>query len=107
MAWRCRACDGFYTTPAIHECTFAGFMKYNPDVFRGIEVAVELQRWFKKTKSVFEISECTEGKKVKFATATLEGPALTWWKTKVATSVLIGSRRTKEQRAYRALRRGA
>ncbi|GJV51089.1 putative reverse transcriptase domain-containing protein [Tanacetum coccineum] len=35
--------------------------------------------------SVFEISECAEGKKVKFAAATLEGPALTWWKTKVAT----------------------
>ncbi|GKC07762.1 putative reverse transcriptase domain-containing protein [Tanacetum coccineum] len=47
--------------------------------------AVKLQRWFKKTKSVFEISECVEGKKVKFAAATLEGPALTWWKTKVAT----------------------
>ncbi|GKA05573.1 putative reverse transcriptase domain-containing protein, partial [Tanacetum coccineum] len=31
------------------------------------------------------ISECTEGKKVKFAAATLEGPALTWCKTKVAT----------------------
>ncbi|GJU33491.1 putative reverse transcriptase domain-containing protein, partial [Tanacetum coccineum] len=26
-----------------------------------------------------------EGKKVKFVVATLEGPALTWWKTKVAT----------------------
>ncbi|GJZ56743.1 putative reverse transcriptase domain-containing protein [Tanacetum coccineum] len=44
---------------------------------------VELRRWFKKTESVFEISECAEGKKVKFAAATLEGPALTWWKTKV------------------------
>nr|GFA28184.1 hypothetical protein [Tanacetum cinerariifolium] len=42
----------------ICECTFAGFMKCNPAVFH-------------------------EGKKVKFATATLEGPALTWWKTKV------------------------
>nr|GEY51835.1 putative reverse transcriptase domain-containing protein [Tanacetum cinerariifolium] len=29
-------------------------------------------------------SECVEGKKVKFVAATLEGPALTWWKTKVA-----------------------
>ncbi|GKD83195.1 hypothetical protein Tco_1350034 [Tanacetum coccineum] len=47
--------------------------------------AVELRRWFEKTKSVFKISECAEGKKVKFAAATLEGPALTWWKTKVAT----------------------
>ncbi|GKB52858.1 hypothetical protein Tco_0903611 [Tanacetum coccineum] len=107
MAWRCRACDGFYTASAVRECTFAGFMKCNPAVFRGIEGAVESRRWFKKTESVFEIIECTKGKKVKFATATLEGPALTWWKTKVATSVLIGSRRTKAQRAYRALRRGA
>ncbi|GJU36711.1 putative reverse transcriptase domain-containing protein [Tanacetum coccineum] len=45
------------TTPAIHECTFVGFMKCNPTVFLGIEGA---------------------GKKVRFAAATLEGPALTW-----------------------------
>ncbi|GJT76805.1 putative reverse transcriptase domain-containing protein [Tanacetum coccineum] len=50
-----------------------------------IEGAVELQRWFEKTESVFKINECAKGKKVKFAAATLEGPALTWWKTKVAT----------------------
>nr|GEW62573.1 putative reverse transcriptase domain-containing protein [Tanacetum cinerariifolium] len=44
---------------AIRECTFARSMKCNPDVF--------------------------QGKKVKFAAATLEGPTLTWWKTKVTT----------------------
>ncbi|GJZ84916.1 putative reverse transcriptase domain-containing protein [Tanacetum coccineum] len=48
------------TAPVVCECTFAGFMKCNPAVF-------------------------CEGKKVKFAATTLEGPALTWWKTKVAT----------------------
>ncbi|GKD21134.1 putative reverse transcriptase domain-containing protein, partial [Tanacetum coccineum] len=47
------------TTPAIRGCTFAGFVKCNPAVF--------------------------QGKKVKFSAATLEGPALIWWKTKVAT----------------------
>ncbi|GJV62674.1 putative reverse transcriptase domain-containing protein [Tanacetum coccineum] len=73
------------TTPIVRECTFAGLMKCNPTAFRGVEGAVELRRWFEKTESVFEISECAEGKKVKFAAATLEGPALTWWKTKVAT----------------------
>ncbi|GJR22958.1 putative reverse transcriptase domain-containing protein, partial [Tanacetum coccineum] len=73
------------TAPAVRECTFAGFMKCNPAAFRGVEGAVELRRWFEKTESVFEISECAKGKKVKFAAATLEGPALTWWKTKVAT----------------------
>ncbi|GJY80874.1 putative reverse transcriptase domain-containing protein [Tanacetum coccineum] len=47
--------------------------------------AVKLRRWFEKTESVFGISECAEGKKVKFAAATLQGPALTWWNSKVAT----------------------
>ncbi|GJT70523.1 putative reverse transcriptase domain-containing protein [Tanacetum coccineum] len=47
--------------------------------------AVELRRWFEKIKSVFRISECVEGKKVKFTAATLQGPALTWWNAKIAT----------------------
>ncbi|GJU51508.1 hypothetical protein Tco_1221063 [Tanacetum coccineum] len=34
------------TTPAVRECTFAGFMKCNPAVFRGVDRNVELQRWF-------------------------------------------------------------
>ncbi|GKE81475.1 putative reverse transcriptase domain-containing protein, partial [Tanacetum coccineum] len=72
-------------TPVVHECTFIGFMKYNPTVFHGSEGAVELRRWIKKTESVFGISECAEGKKVRFAAATLQGHALTWWNAKVAT----------------------
>ncbi|GJW24157.1 hypothetical protein Tco_0037968 [Tanacetum coccineum] len=66
------------TTPTVHECTFPGFMKCSPTVFYGVEGAVKLRRWFEKTRSVLEISECAEGKKVKFVTATLEGPALSW-----------------------------
>ncbi|GKA38415.1 hypothetical protein Tco_0730966 [Tanacetum coccineum] len=50
----------------VREFTFAGFMKCNPTVFHGTEGAVELRRWFEKTKSVFGISKCAEGKKVKF-----------------------------------------
>ncbi|GKG28807.1 hypothetical protein Tco_0416172, partial [Tanacetum coccineum] len=73
------------TAPVVRECTFAGFMKCNPIVFRGTEGAVKLRRWFEKIKSVFRISECAEGKKVKFAAATLQGPTLTWWNSKVAT----------------------
>ncbi|GKD30554.1 putative reverse transcriptase domain-containing protein, partial [Tanacetum coccineum] len=46
--------------PAAHECTLSGFMKCNPTAFR-------------------------EGKKVRFAAATLQGPALTWWNSKIAT----------------------
>ncbi|GJT21501.1 putative reverse transcriptase domain-containing protein [Tanacetum coccineum] len=71
--------------PTTRMCTFAGFMKCNPIAFCGTEGAVELRRWLEKTKSVFEISECAEGKKVRFAAATLQRLALTWWNTKVAT----------------------
>ncbi|GJT19987.1 putative reverse transcriptase domain-containing protein [Tanacetum coccineum] len=62
-ASRFRPVRGRDDAPVIHECTFAGFMKCNPTAFRGVEGAVELRRWFKKTKSVFEISECADGKK--------------------------------------------
>ncbi|GJY99602.1 hypothetical protein Tco_0517032 [Tanacetum coccineum] len=46
--------------PVVRECTFVGFMKCDPITFH-------------------------EGKKVKFAAATLQGPALTLWNAKVAT----------------------
>ncbi|GKB43656.1 putative reverse transcriptase domain-containing protein [Tanacetum coccineum] len=69
--------------PAVRECIFVRFMKCNLVAFCGVEGVVELRRSFEKTESVFEISECVKGKKVKFVAATLEGPALTWWKTKV------------------------
>nr|GEX96409.1 putative reverse transcriptase domain-containing protein [Tanacetum cinerariifolium] len=36
-------------------------------------------------ENTFEISECAEVRKVKFATATLHGRALTWWNSQVAT----------------------
>ncbi|GJR83299.1 putative reverse transcriptase domain-containing protein [Tanacetum coccineum] len=71
--------------PAARECTFNGFMKCNPTTFHGTEGAVKLLRWFDKTDSVFGISDCTEGKKVRFAATTLKGPALTWWNAKIAT----------------------
>nr|GFC63049.1 putative reverse transcriptase domain-containing protein [Tanacetum cinerariifolium] len=63
----------------------AEFMKCNPTAFHGTEGAVELMRWFNKTERVFGISECAEGKKVKFVVATLQGPALTLWNAIVAT----------------------
>ncbi|GJY75026.1 putative reverse transcriptase domain-containing protein [Tanacetum coccineum] len=37
-----------------------------------------------ENRECFGISECAEGKKVKFVAATLEGPALTWWNSKIA-----------------------
>nr|GFA69491.1 hypothetical protein [Tanacetum cinerariifolium] len=76
---------GPVTAPMARECSFAGFMKCGPTQFYGIEGAVGLVRWFEKMENTFEIIECAEGRKVKFATATLHGRALTWWNFHVAT----------------------
>nr|GFA09882.1 putative reverse transcriptase domain-containing protein [Tanacetum cinerariifolium] len=73
------------TTPIARECLFASFMKCGPTQFHGTEGAVGLVRWFEKMENTFEISECAEVRKVKFATATLHGRALTWWNSQVAT----------------------
>ncbi|GJR38845.1 putative reverse transcriptase domain-containing protein [Tanacetum coccineum] len=71
--------------PIVRECTFTGFMKCNPTIFNGTKGVVELCRLFEKTEMIFEISEYAENKKVKFVAATLQGRALTWWNSQVAT----------------------
>nr|GEY92861.1 reverse transcriptase domain-containing protein [Tanacetum cinerariifolium] len=60
-------------------------MKCGPTQFHRTEGAVGLVCWFEKMENTFDISECAEGKKVKFSTATLYGRALTWWNSHVAT----------------------
>nr|GEX97761.1 hypothetical protein [Tanacetum cinerariifolium]GEY32054.1 hypothetical protein [Tanacetum cinerariifolium] len=81
-----RPTRGQVTTPFVQECTFAGFIKCNLNNLRGTDGAVKLRRWFEKTKMTFGISEYAKDKKVKFA-ATLRGPTLTWWNSKV---VILG-----------------
>nr|GEW38641.1 hypothetical protein [Tanacetum cinerariifolium] len=76
---------GPMTAPIARECSFAGFMKCGPTQFHRTEGAVGLVRWFEKMENTFEISKCMEVRKVKFATATLHGRALTWWNSQVAT----------------------
>nr|GEY85492.1 reverse transcriptase domain-containing protein [Tanacetum cinerariifolium] len=68
--------------PTVHEltgCTYATFIKCNPLPFNGTKGAVGLCQWFEKLESAFQISECKEKDRVKFAMATLRGRALTWW----------------------------
>ncbi|GKA12772.1 hypothetical protein Tco_0692318 [Tanacetum coccineum] len=55
--------------------------------------AIELRRWFEKTEMTFVVSECAEDKKVKFVVATLRGPALTWWNSKVSILGLDNGKR--------------
>ncbi|GKB38629.1 putative reverse transcriptase domain-containing protein [Tanacetum coccineum] len=66
-------------------CTYMTFMKCNPHTFKGTEGAVGLCQWFEKLEYVFRISDCREKDKVKFASATLQGRALTWWNGRTAS----------------------
>ncbi|GKG40447.1 hypothetical protein Tco_0467224, partial [Tanacetum coccineum] len=44
-----------------------------------------LCQWFEKLESVFRTSDYKERDKVKFATTTLQGRALTWWNGRIAS----------------------
>ncbi|GKB92902.1 putative reverse transcriptase domain-containing protein [Tanacetum coccineum] len=50
-----------------------------------MERVVGLTQWFEKMESVFHISNCIVACKIKFATCTLQGNALTWWNSHVKT----------------------
>nr|GEU99736.1 hypothetical protein [Tanacetum cinerariifolium] len=67
------------------ECMHSDFMKCQPLNFKGIKGVVGLTQWFEKMEFVFQISKCTVGNQIKFATCTLLGSALTWWNYQVKT----------------------
>ncbi|GKC27438.1 putative reverse transcriptase domain-containing protein [Tanacetum coccineum] len=71
--------------PEITGCTYVTFMKCDSQPFKGTKGAVGLCQWFEKLKYVFRINDCKERDKVKFATATLQGSALTWWNGRIAS----------------------
>ncbi|GJR71760.1 putative reverse transcriptase domain-containing protein [Tanacetum coccineum] len=77
--------EGQVRAPLLVNGTVLSFELLHPTSFHGNEGAVELCRWFEKTESVFSISECAKRNKVKFVAATLQGRALTWWNSQVAT----------------------
>ncbi|GKG06602.1 hypothetical protein Tco_0329571, partial [Tanacetum coccineum] len=80
--------------PEITGCTYITFMKCDPQRFKGTEGAVGLCQWFEKLEFVFRISNCKERDKVKFATATLQGHALTWWNGRIASMGIDASNGT-------------
>ncbi|KAM0062031.1 putative retrotransposon gag domain-containing protein [Helianthus debilis subsp. tardiflorus] len=63
--------------------TFKKFMDCRPSTFSGTEGAVGLLHWFERLETDFEVHDCPESRRVKFATRTLEGAALTWWEAQV------------------------
>ena len=59
--------------------SYKDFSNCKPLSFQGTEGAVGLLQWFEKTESVFRLCECSDNNRVKFATGTLTGTALSWW----------------------------
>ncbi|GJS42209.1 hypothetical protein Tco_0567252 [Tanacetum coccineum] len=66
-------------THVSRKCTYKEFMSCQPFYYNGTEGAIGLIRWFERTESVFSHCNCTKDCKVKFATGTLTGDALSWW----------------------------
>ncbi|KAI3731638.1 hypothetical protein L1987_62827 [Smallanthus sonchifolius] len=64
-------------------CTFKAYMDCKHHSFSGAEGAVGLLRWMEKSESAFAMYNCPPNNQVKYASGTLEGPALTWWNSQV------------------------
>ncbi|KAK1415183.1 hypothetical protein QVD17_30955 [Tagetes erecta] len=64
-------------------CTFSDFMDCKPHTFNGIDGATTMLQWFDKLESVFQMCNCPIDSRVKFASGTLEGTALTFWNRQV------------------------
>ncbi|XP_071694812.1 uncharacterized protein [Rutidosis leptorrhynchoides] len=60
-------------------CSYKDFSNCKPPSYKGTEGPVELTRWFEKLESIFWMCNCTDVDRVKFATGSLSGGALTWW----------------------------
>lgn len=64
-------------------CTYKEFLACKPKEFDGKGGAIALTRWFEKIESVIDISNCSEDKKVRYASSCLTNRALTWWNTQL------------------------
>ncbi|KAF5810457.1 putative transcription factor interactor and regulator CCHC(Zn) family [Helianthus annuus] len=63
--------------------TFKNLKDCQPSTFSGTEGVEGLLHWFERLETDFEVHDCPESRRVKFATGTLEGAALTWWEAQV------------------------
>ncbi|GKC37013.1 hypothetical protein Tco_1049397 [Tanacetum coccineum] len=79
--------DGRRRMLVARECTYNDFLKCQPLNFKGTKGVVGFTQWFKRMESVFHISNCTVRNKVKYATCTLLGNALTGEIKKLKTEI--------------------
>ncbi|KAI3821403.1 hypothetical protein L1987_08970 [Smallanthus sonchifolius] len=60
-------------------CTFKHFNSCNPHKYLGCEGATGLLQWFEGMENTFEMSDCPDEFKVKYASSAFQRRALTWW----------------------------
>ena len=66
-------------------CSYKDFKNCKPHNFAGNGGVIKLTRWFEKTESVFQISNCTTDCYVKFAACPFMHSTLSWWNSHVQT----------------------
>jgi hypothetical protein len=72
--------NGVHTIGGIRKgCTYESFMSCKPKDFYGKGGAVEDLQWIEEMESILDISNCSDELKVKYASHSLKGEALSWW----------------------------
>nr|POF10394.1 hypothetical protein CFP56_61462 [Quercus suber] len=84
-------------------CSFREFHKQNPPTFDGELDPVAAENWLLKIEKLLRALECTNAKKVEYATFALQGSAEIWWssieqllRTKLGRDILITWEKFKE-----------
>ena len=60
-------------------CSYKSFLNCKPTEFHGDSDPVIVTNWLKEIEDIFEISECSRGQRVKYASHLLKGEARHWW----------------------------
>ncbi|GKC07001.1 zinc finger, CCHC-type, retrotransposon gag domain protein [Tanacetum coccineum] len=60
-------------------CTYKAFLNCNPAEFHRDSDPVIVTNWLKEIEDIYEISECSTRKRVKYASHLLKGEARHWW----------------------------
>ena len=61
--------------------TYRDFFRMNPLEFHGGLDPIKAHEWVASMEGIFEIVLCSEENKVVFASHSLKGPAMRWWKS--------------------------
>ncbi|KAJ0959705.1 hypothetical protein J5N97_000628 [Dioscorea zingiberensis] len=71
--------------PQPHQRTIAEFKRTGPPPFEGTTDPDVAEKWIDEMEKAFDVMECTEEEKLRFATYMLQGSAYNWWKARYAS----------------------